>query len=466
MSSSKSSSSQISSIGASSSKSSSSSSTQNSLAGLLWPNGIEPGDPSQCEAPNGKRCWWVDANAANGGNGSYSTPYNDFKMLEQNVRGGDFVYVRGTFDMANNSSDHQMTLNFYTTAASGTANDPTTLKSWRGSPRAVFSSNRTSAQLRMRGNGGLRLQNIEITNFGDVGISVDEGVSFAELINIVVHDGRVTQSSGVGGGIRLYAQDTLHTFIVRNSLFENTSASNETGDNVGALSLISEPTAHAGSTFKVYNNILRNNFVAIRHKHAGQVHTEAYNNLFENNKWGFNLRAWTADIHHNIFVGNDVGMVLINQNANTSHDYVIRYNTFYNNNYFAQANPDWDENVFTSAIHAQNNIFVASSTGLGIFYLGATDWNWGRLDRSLATWTMNNNVFFYQTSTRKFLYSPPPSPEYTKDFTTGKTQFGDTTSILADPLFTDAANGDFSLKAGSPALGVGSNGTTPGAVQP
>ena len=117
-----------------------------------------------------------------------------------------------------------MSLNFYTNAASGTANDPTTLKSWRGSARAVFSSNRTSAQLRMTRTGGVRIQNIEITNFGDVGISVDETVSYAELINIVSRDGRVTQSSGIGGGVRFYMQDTLHTFIIRNSLFENTPA--------------------------------------------------------------------------------------------------------------------------------------------------------------------------------------------------------------------------------------------------
>jgi|GEM_PF-2349764 len=442
----------------------SSSSVINSTAGLLWPNGIEPGDPSVCEAPNGKRCWWVDANAATGGNGNYTNPYNDFKVLEQNVRGGDFVYVRGTFDMASNTSTHQMTLNFYTAAASGTANDPTTLKSWRASPRAVFSSNRTSAQVRVTRNGGVRIQNIEITNFGDAGISIDESVSFAELINVVARDGRVTQSSGIGGGVRLYAQDTLHTFIVRNSLFENTSAVSESGDNVGALSLISEPTAHSGSTFKVYNNIFRNNYVAVRHKHAGQIHMEAYNNVIENNKWGFNLRAWSSDIHNNIFVGNDIGMVLNNANSNANHNYTVRYNTFYNNNYFAQALPDWDDNLFSSTIHVANNIFVASSTGLGIFYIGETDWNWGKLDRSLATWTMNNNVFFYQTSARKFLYSPPPTTEYTKDFVAGKTQFGDTTSILADPLFNDAINGDFSLKTGSPAIGAGSNGSTPGAA--
>lgn len=433
------------------------------IPSLLWPDGIEPGDPSFCEAPQGKRCWWVDAAAGSNGDGNYSSPYNDFKQLEQNVHGGDFVYVRGTFDMATNSPSHQMTLNFYTLAASGTRQEPTTLKSWRGSPRAVFSSARTDAQVRMTRTGGIRLQNIEITNFGDVGISVDEGVEYAELVSIVARDGRVTQSSGIGGGVRLYAQDRLHTFVVRNCLFENTSDSSQIGGNVGALSLISEPSALPGSTFTVFNSVFRGNFVAIRHKHAGQVHMEAFHNRIEGNSIGLHLRTWSSDIHDNILIGNEIAILLENAVANADHKYLVRHNTLYDNDYFALASPDWDDNNFHASLDIHDNVFYASKTGRGVFHLGVYDWNWGRLDRSLATWKMGNNVYFYQPSTRHFLYSPPPTPEYTKDFSEGKSQFGDSTSILADPLFQRADSGDFSFKPGSPAIGAGSGGITPGA---
>ena len=429
--------------------------------GLIWPNGIEPGDPSQCEAPTNKRCWWVDASATSGGNGDFLSPYNSFEMLEQNVRGGDFVYLRGIFDMAKNSIAHQMTLNIHTLEASGTAANPTTLKSWRGSPRAVFASNGTRAQVRMRNNGGMRLQNLELSGFQEQGIVVDSGVSYAEFVNVIVHDGTAPERSGVDGGLVIAVQDSFHRMIVRNSLFYNIGGA-EAG--AGALSILGDPAAIAGSSVSIYNSVFHNNQVAINHKSSGQVHVEAYNNRIENNTFGFNLRSWSGDIHHNIIVGNKIAVGVENAGLTTNHDYTIQYNTFYNNDYYLQAGPDWDNNLFHSSVHTQNNIVVASAQSLGIYYLGSLDWNWGNVDRSLPSWTMNNNLFYFPADMRSFLYSPAPTTaKYSKDFAAAKIQFADITSINADPLFVDSAHGDFSLKANSPAIGLGSNGTTPGA---
>ncbi|MES2935672.1 MAG: hypothetical protein V4805_19540 [Pseudomonadota bacterium] len=430
----------------------------NGTTGLLWPNGIEPGDPSVCEAPTGKKCWWVNAAAATNGSGTFASPYNHFKELEQAVRGGDFVYVKGTFDMATNSATHQMTLNFYTANASGTPAAPTTLKSWRGSPRAVFSANRTSAQLRMSNNGGIRMQNLEITNFGDQGIVVDDFVTYADFVNIVAHDGKVTQSSGVGGGLVIHAQDGLHTFIVRNSLFYLTADSNP-DNNSGALTLISELAALPGSTFTAYGNVFHDNHVALRHKHASVVHMNAYNNLFEDNAVAFYLRLFSSDIHHNIMVRNQEGMRLETDGMRADHDYIVRNNTFYDTGFLVSARPD--TGGFVANMHIENNIFMDPSGGSGVLKIGADDWT-GPND--LSGWSMKNNVFFYTPSNRAFLYAPWPPTVNNKSFAATKTLLGDTTSIYADPLFTNAATGDFSLTAGSPAIGAGSAGTTPGAV--
>ncbi len=254
--------------------------------GLLWSDGIEPGDPSVSEAPAGKRSWWVDANAPAGGDGSFASPFNSFEVVENSVRGGDFIYVRGTFDMTANSPTHQMTLNLYRAQASGTATEPTTLKSWRGSARAVFNFNRNDAQLRASNNGGIRFQNLEIRNFNDQGIVIGDGVLFADMVNLVVHDGQVSSGSGVGGGLVMYAEDSLHAFTVRNCEFYATAGPNP-GNNTGAFSVLSEPTASLGSKVTVRDCFFHDNFVALRHKHAGRVHMEAYNNRFEDCKLVF-----------------------------------------------------------------------------------------------------------------------------------------------------------------------------------
>ena len=418
--------------------------------GLLWPTGIEPGDPAVSEAPAGKRSWWVDAAAPAGGNGSFASPFNSFETVEASVRGGDFVYVRGTFDMATNSPTHQMSLNFYRAQASGTASAPTTLKSWRGSPRAVFNSNRTDAQLRASNNGGIRFQNIEIKNFGDQGIVIGDGVLFADMVNIVAHDGQVTSGSGVGGGLVMYAEDSLHIFTVRNCLLYDTAGPNP-GNNTGAFSLISEPTASLGSTVTVRDNYFHDNYVSIRHKHAGRVHMEAYNNRIEDCSIGFYLRMWTSEVHHNLFVRNKAGMKLETDGMNANHDYRVHHNTFYDTDFLVTAMPD--QGGFVATLHIESNIFMDPSGGQGVIHLGAEEWNWGSND--ITSWTMANNVFYFTPADRFFLYSPPPTTALRKNFVASLAQLGDTTSIYADPRFTNAAAGDFTLQSNSPAIGRG-----------
>ncbi len=428
------------------------------VPGLLWADGIEPGDPAVGEAPAGKRNWWVDADAPAGGNGSFASPFNSFEVVEASVSGGDFIYVRGTFDMAVNAPTRQMTLNFYRAQASGTPQAPTTLKSWRGSPRAVFVSRRTSAQLRARANGGVRYQNIELRNFGDRGIVIDDAVTHAEFVSVLVHDGEVTAGSGIGGGIVMYAADSLHRFTVRHCEIHDTADANP-GNNTGAFSVISEPGAHAGSLLVVRDCFFHDNHIAVRHKHAGRVHMEAFNNRFEDNEVAFYLRMWTSEVRHNLFVRNGTAAQLDSDNMNADHAYHIHHNTFYETDWVASAMPD--QGGFVADLRIEDNVYVDPTSADGVIRIGTGGWNWGSND--ITGWTMARNVFSYAPGTRYFFHSAPPTAELSKLFAAAMQQVGDTTSVQADPLLNDPANGDFTLKANSPAIGFGAGGSDAGA---
>ena len=384
-----------------------------SAAGLLWPDGIEPGDPSICEAPSGARCWWVDVSAPEGGNGNYGAPYNSFEQVESLIQGSDIVYVRGTFAMTNNNDvTNKMTLNLNSPARGGTAQYPTTIKSWRGSSRAIFDGNAvTDGILRVSSNSGVRFQNIEIRNFGDRGIIIGDAVTYAEFVSIVAHDGAVTPSSGIGGAVVLYAQDSVHTFIVRNSLFyETTLRSPGYSSNTGALSLISEMSALDGSTFTVYNNVFHDNYIGVRHKHAGNIHMNAYNNTFYNNDQSFHLRTLSADIYNNTIYNDRIAAFLYTDNMNANHEYTFRYNTVYNTDWLVNAFPD--QGGYVANIHIERNIVIDPSGGQGTIHLGSEDWNWGAND--ISGWTMNDNIFYFTPSTRDVIYSPAPTKPSTK----------------------------------------------------
>jgi hypothetical protein len=428
------------------------------VPGLLWADGIEPGDPSVGEAPVGKRNWWVDADAATGGDGSFAAPFNHFGEVETLVGGGDFVYVRGTFDMAQNSSTRQMTLNFYRSQASGTPEAPTTLKSWKGSPRAVFVSRRTSAQLRARASGGVRYQNIELRNFGDQGIVIGEAVTHAEFVSVLVHDGEVTAGSGIGGAIVMYAADSLHRFMARHCEIHDTADANP-GNNSGAFSVISEPGAHEGSRLVVRDCLFHDNHIAVRHKHAGRVHMEAFNNRFEDNTIAFYLRMWTSEVRHNLFLRNGTAVQLDSDNMNADHAYHIHHNTFYETDWIASAMPD--QGGFVADLRIEDNVYVDPTPEEGVIRIGAGGWNWGSND--LSGWTMARNIFSYAPGTRYFFHSAPPTASLSQMFAAAMSQLGDTTSVQIDPLLNDPAGGDFTLKANSPAIGFGSDGSDAGA---
>ncbi|MFC1547883.1 FG-GAP-like repeat-containing protein [Candidatus Neomarinimicrobiota bacterium] len=95
--------------------------------------------------------------------------------------------------------------------------------------------------------------------------------------------------------------------------------------------------------------------------------------------------------------------------------------------------------VMVGSINVRNNIF--SNTGDGYVYYIATISNIG---------TSNNNSYHY-TGTSSFYWSPTTYSTLAEYQGTGQ----DGASLAGDPLFVDAANGDYRLSDNSPLLGQG-----------
>ena len=97
----------------------------------------------------------------------------------------------------------------------------------------------------------------------------------------------------------------------------------------------------------------------------------------------------------------------------------------------------------------------------GVLHIGAFEWNWGTND--LSGWSMANNVFSYTPAARTFIYAPPPTESLRRNFVDAIAQLHATETVQADPQFTNASTGDFSLRASSPGIGAASDGTNLGA---
>jgi hypothetical protein len=447
--------------------------------GLLWADGIEPGDPSVCEAPTGKHCWWVDAAAPAGGSGSFAHPYNSFEKVigyvNEQIQGfipgqaesGDYVYVRGSFDATKSTEAHRLTIEVARDQQCGTPTVPTVIKSWRGSTRAVFDGGlKENDLILVRNCDGLRIQNIEIAHHGGRGLAAEESVGYLDINSVYIHDGVGDGTIGIGGGIILYATDGgVHHYIVRNSVFTNNKV-NQSGaeGNIGALSILGEPDADPSSSAEIYNNIFDNEVMGIRHKHTTDMNIEAYNNQVSNCTWAFGARMGTNSFHHNVIMNCVAVTQYDSWNMAIPTTYAKFYNnTFYNVGSLVEASPEYPDSpghdVARTFDFADNIYFNGNDSHVTLF-------DFYEVNGELTSRTqihLSNNVLFYKSGATVQYFNTPLISDSARD-NWATQNFTESGTLHSNPQFNHAADGDFSLKAGSPAIGSGTNGVTRGAI--
>ncbi len=444
-------------------------------AGLLYPDGIEPGDPSVSEAPPGKRAWYVDADAPEGGDGSYGAPFNSFEVVAGRVEGGsyysglisggDYLYLKGTFRGSRHDPvARSMQVRLERGFQGGTAAQPTVIKSYRGTPRAVLDGEWLLDDLLViRGSaatpfGGVRIENIEVTRQVRTGVTIDEFVVDAEVVGLLGHDGIGDGNSGISGAVMFMMRDSLHRFRLRNCLIHDDDVlpvgPRGSINNIGGVCVLAEPSALDGSTITISNNVIHHEHIAIRHKHSGNVTMEATGNVIHDVDIGFYLRSHVNDIHHNVLYDAGDAFVLESENQTGDEDARIHHNTVHG--CVRMLATSVEPTSYARGAHLHDNLFANPLAGDGILTLGP----YASSTYDLVDWTSDHNVFDFDLSTPRFLvHRGVPMP-----FGTAMPYLSDSTSTAGPVEFVDAANHDFRLTPTSRAVGAGTGGGDVGAI--
>lgn len=444
--------------------------------GLIYPNKVEPGDPSKCEAPGGKHCYWVDASAPSGGDGSYNSPFNSFEAVAGYevdgtftpglMHGGDYLYVRGTFSASrHNETDHSMVIRLERGYMGGTPDQPTVIKSWRGSPAAIFDGENTLSDLiTVRGApdalfGAIRVQNLEVQRCSDRGLLFDHGVANVEVVNFIGHDCIGNGTSGVSGAVNFTMEDGPHNFSIRNSLiYNNQHDPNGSTNNIGGIAVLSEASAKTGSVITIHDNVIHDEIHAVRHKHSGNVTTIAYNNLIYKCTNAFYVRNfYDNELYNNAINDTRYAFYIVSENqagnlrANI-HDNTIRNGMQLISTAIGSTDYRRDLNVHDNAFYNPS----APGDAESVIELG----RYARDTYDLSQWQSSNNRFYFNRSSSAFMYHQgAPS-----DFAAAMSALNDTTSRYDDGTMADPVESTPTVDTSAPSNPTPTTRTTDGSA--
>ncbi len=290
------------------------------------------------------------------------------------------------------------------------------------------------------------IENNTITNSGRAGIRLNSKQGSSGVVR-----GNVIDGSGYGG---IVVMNAMTVDILDNEIMNSVRGGIHTGYN--EYSLESSPLLGFGSEGNLHMTV-RGNKVhhngqddlggGIDVRHADGV---VENNLvYANNMGGIRVGDWIDAVNNNTVVANGMGGIAYDDIEGAVNDlphgspampFAIKNNLLVGN---GMAGVNAGTVSFT--YDAVNDVWNPEMTGTCDNWIGNREYNLFTLNNGLDA-SCNGDVVF------PFCYMMQTATCALNDG-----------EILADPMFVDAANGDFQLQSGSPALGSGVGGVDMGA---
>lgn len=446
--------------------------------------------------------YYVDAQAASGGDGTLATPWNSVAQVNAHgafAAGDRILFKRGSVFTGGSG----LLLN-----GNGVAGNPIIYGAYSGSgdypgtgPKPQINDT-TGSGVRINGTSYIQVQDLSLSRNGALGVQIDHG-NFITILRVDVTDngtnaaingsfgGNVvidgcTVTNGKNGGIQFKGTltDRIHDSIIQNCVVHGTIS------NDGIV-------LHNGATFddQVGANIIIRNNVAHNCQEQGYDITSGTNVLLENNVSYDNQEGA-------ITIGHAASNVTVRYHrstneptANTSRtltmsgpDVTVEYSTF-----IGSASQDQIlVNVSAGSAGQQphnvtlrNNVFVWNHTASGTI-LEVGD-HWSGVPLTNENLTIKNNIFTSRTGAVPVIrFSSPNRPLTYASYVIRNNLYDDTPGIVwnnqgtvyanfaayqtavdpanawneksGDPLFVNAGAGDFHLLGNtSPAFDAGTS---------
>ncbi len=383
--------------------------------------------------------YYVDNTVAAGGSGtSWTQAWNSFAAIDwAEIKPGDTIYISG----GATSQTYNETL---TVGASGSAAGNITIEAGTDpghNGKVIIDGGNTLANgVAMYGENYVTINGLNVQNISDAGFSVKEATAGVVLENNSVYSGM-----GDGGNARGYdIRNNVGTdsVIVTNNSF--TTPSNTPAQTDGIYSSGNDGVVFENNNIDITNSNTNGHSDDFQSYMDGNIIVR--NNVFnqDNTATVNNHGAWMSDtlsgdviqFYNNVVTApNLTGDSVVTEEQESTSTGTAH---FFNNTIIGGERA---VNIYdTPNVEVQNNIIEPASGGYGVMIAGTLP----------PAANINNNLIYAPNGTIGYAGGSDTWAEW-------QAQGYDVNGVNANPDFTDAAAGNYTLASGSPAIGAGAD---------